>query len=182
MGPDTDRAAPDRIEQSRARQGCVGPGRTGPGNVRQGRAGQRQTGLDSGQGRTMGSATGWDGWDTSHPIFYFLTQRLWALHGKNRLQKAFVPLNIRRVAELLGRTRQYKAGWNRAAPDRADEDQTGPDTIGQDRGCQAGQGRAGYDLVGTVRPHMQLFMPGGPKETRQAQRNAQDTSTYSWYT
>ena len=33
--------------------------------------------------------------------FYFLTLRLWALHGKNRLQKAFIPLNIRRVAELL---------------------------------------------------------------------------------
>ena len=34
---------------------------------------------------------------------------------------------------------------------------TGPDTTGHDRGCQAGQGRAGYDLVGTARPHMQLF-------------------------
>ena len=33
--------------------------------------------------------------------FNFLTLRLWALHGKNRLQKAFVPLKIRRVAELL---------------------------------------------------------------------------------
>ena len=39
--------------------------------------------------------------------FYFLTLRLWALHGKNRLQKAFAPpppLNIRRVAELLQQT------------------------------------------------------------------------------
>ena len=33
--------------------------------------------------------------------FYFLTLRIWALHGKNRLQKAFVPLNIRRLAERL---------------------------------------------------------------------------------
>ena len=33
--------------------------------------------------------------------FYFLTLRLWALHGKNRLQKAFVPLNIQRLAETL---------------------------------------------------------------------------------
>ena len=49
----------------------------------------------------MGSATGWDGWDTSHQYLYFLTLRLWALHVKNRLQKAFVPLNIRRVAELV---------------------------------------------------------------------------------
>ena len=32
--------------------------------------------------------------------FNFLTLRPRALHGKNRLQ-AFVPLNIRRVAELL---------------------------------------------------------------------------------
>ena len=32
---------------------------------------------------------------------YFLTLRLWALLGKNCLQKAFVPLNIRRVAEHL---------------------------------------------------------------------------------
>ena len=28
-------------------------------------------------------------------------ENLWALHGKNRLQKTFVSLNIRRVAELL---------------------------------------------------------------------------------
>ena len=33
--------------------------------------------------------------------FYFLTLSLWALHGKNGHQKAFVPLNIRRVAERL---------------------------------------------------------------------------------
>ena len=54
-----------------------------------------------------------DGWWTWVPLqggaggsrptqyFYFLTLRLWALHGKNRLQKAFVPLNIRRLAERL---------------------------------------------------------------------------------
>ena len=33
--------------------------------------------------------------------FYFLTLCLWVLHEKNRLQKAFIPLNIQRVAELL---------------------------------------------------------------------------------
>ena len=39
----------------------------------------------------------------THPTqyFHFLTLCLWALHEKNRLQKAFDPLNIRRVAELL---------------------------------------------------------------------------------
>ena len=43
------------------------------------------------------------------------------------------------------------AGQGRAASGRADEGQTGSDTIRQDHGCQAWQGRAGYDLVGTVR-------------------------------
>ena len=33
--------------------------------------------------------------------FSFSTLRLSALYGKNQLQKAFVPLDIRRVAELL---------------------------------------------------------------------------------
>ena len=33
--------------------------------------------------------------------FHFLTLRLWALHGKNRFQKALVTLNIERVAQLL---------------------------------------------------------------------------------
>ena len=33
----------------------------------------------------------------------------------------------------------------------SNEGQTGPDTTGQARGCQAGKGRAGYHLVGTAR-------------------------------
>ena len=37
----------------------------------------------------------------TRPTQYFLTLRLWAWHGKNRPQKAFVPLNILRVAEPL---------------------------------------------------------------------------------
>ena len=50
---------------------------------------------------SRGSADMEDGGDVSHPIIVLLMLSLWTLHGKNRLQKAFVPLNIRRVAELL---------------------------------------------------------------------------------
>ena len=49
----------------------------------------------------MGSAKEWDGWTGPTQYFYFSILRLSALLGKNRPQKAFVPLNIRRVAERL---------------------------------------------------------------------------------
>ena len=51
--------------------------------------------------RVFGARAPLQGGTGATQYFYFLTLRLWALHGKNRLQKAFVPLNIRRLAERL---------------------------------------------------------------------------------
>ena len=61
-------------------------------------------------------------------------------------------------------------GQRQTGPSRADEGQIGPDTTGQDGGCQAGQGRVGYDLVGRHVPwHIVMVQyPLGPASRPQS--------------
>ena len=47
---------------------------------------------------SMGSATGWDGWDTSHPIFLLFNTTPMGVAWKESTSEGLRPLNIRRVA------------------------------------------------------------------------------------
>ena len=50
---------------------------------------------------SMGSATGWDGWDASHPICLLFNTTPMGVAWKESTSEGLRPLNIRRVEELL---------------------------------------------------------------------------------